>query len=176
MSNFPDPDFDSKDCSKKKECQSVFDNKDCQCFVQDLEGYSMVCEDGTLNCPIEEQTVPVKNINQFCAYEGEDGVLYGCNARCCGSGCPGQCKDVKPRPPEGIPIAVSSSTSYQLNFHKLVEIVILIIGALLIFNVLILLIRPFLKNKNNIPKPNTKIFHFGLNKNTLNALTKIKLT
>ena len=37
MSNFPDPDYDSKDCSKKKECQRVFNDKNCQCFAQDLE-------------------------------------------------------------------------------------------------------------------------------------------
>lgn len=40
--------------------------------------------------------------NQFCAFESEDGFLYSCDAGCCQGGCPGECSNVSPRPPEGI--------------------------------------------------------------------------
>ena len=77
---------------------------------------------------------------------------------------PGQCKGVLPRPPEGIPInappSASSQTKLKLKFHKLVEIVTLIIGAFVLLNVIILVIRPFFKKKEQYSQTKHKKFLF----------------
>ena len=60
-------------------CNLNFKDKECKCYS----------EPGTNN-----------DNDQFCGFLSDDGYVYGCDSGCCGDGCPGQCPNVKPRPPQ----------------------------------------------------------------------------
>lgn len=63
-------------------CSPIFSKRKCKCYA----------EHGKVGIDAAR--------DQFCGYQGDDGIVYGCDAGCCGDGCPGQCEGVKPRPPE----------------------------------------------------------------------------
>lgn len=80
--------------------------------------------------------------DQFCGFEAEDGNVYGCDPGCCGDGCPGQCKEVSPRPPERfIPSnskAITDTPEDQKKPKRYmnIEIVLLVLVALSTFALL----------------------------------------
>lgn len=64
-------------------CSDVYSDRKCKCY------------------PNLSNTDNVDyNSNQFCAFESDDGFVYPCDPGCCDLGCPGQCEEVEPRPPE----------------------------------------------------------------------------
>lgn len=70
-------------------CGGAYRDNDCKCYPN----MSIISSKN----PTKEQLYG----NQICAYESKDGFLYPCDSGCCQGGCPGQCLDVKPRPPQG---------------------------------------------------------------------------
>ena len=75
-------------------CGSEFADKPCKC-------YSNLDENNLKGLTPAQRTTRI-NSDQFCGYVGLDGVIYGCDAKCCADGCPGECIGVGPRPPNGI--------------------------------------------------------------------------
>lgn len=75
-------------------CGSEFADKPCKC-------YSNLDENNLKGLTPAQRTARI-NSDQFCGYVGLDGVIYGCDAKCCADGCPGECIGVGPRPPNGI--------------------------------------------------------------------------
>lgn len=65
-----------------KACGINFSDRKCKCYAE----------------PAKEGIESTRD--QFCGFKAEDGIVYGCDPGCCGDGCPGQCPDVAPRPPE----------------------------------------------------------------------------
>ena len=68
--------------------------------------------------------------NQFCAFE-ENGLLYECFPGCCEGGCPGQCSDVRPKPPyrdKKFTLITKNRTTYA----KYLQITFIVILALII--------------------------------------------
>ena len=75
-------------------CGSEFADKPCKC-------YSQLDENNLKGLTPAQRTVRI-NSDQFCGYQGLDGFIYGCDSKCCATGCPGECSGVGPRPPNGI--------------------------------------------------------------------------
>ena len=68
-------------------CGGSYTDRKCNCYAN----LSVLPEN-----PTKEQV----NSTQFCAFESEDGFLYPCDVGCCKGGCPGQCANISPRPPQ----------------------------------------------------------------------------
>ena len=64
-------------------CSPVYKDKPCMCYA--ITG--------------AEQDAMGNVAEQFCAYE-DDGFLIPCTSTCCNK-CPGQCRHILPRNPEG---------------------------------------------------------------------------
>lgn len=86
------------------------------------------------------------SMDQFCARVDADGTILPCAPSCCnnGAGCPGQCRGVSARTPEGIKNVAAiayetvASADERLDyFEKLFKVLV----ALLIISTLSLFIR-----------------------------------
>jgi hypothetical protein len=75
-------------------CSQRYVGNKCKCYTS-LDDIQLS------GLPQEERTKRI-NAQQFCAFESDDGFLYGCDKGCCSGGCPGQCDGVDPRPPMGV--------------------------------------------------------------------------
>jgi len=196
---------DPHDCAAKPACRSdIFGEKSCKCYAQDLSDDSYTCADGTLNCKSSEQNTPsttrqfvctdgslncdpsdqtvrINRWNQFCAYEGADGFLYPCDAKCCndGAGCPGECDGVPAATPQGVPTYnpdqshdIVQSTS-EVKFNTFLKAVIVIVVVVVVVNFLILLF--FGGTSKNATKNAPRVIKFiaGVNRSTLNVMKSI---
>lgn len=90
-------------------CDKNYKNKRCACYPNLSVLNNMVIDD-------KNEAV---RANQICAHESK-GFLYPCDPGCCQGGCPGQCLDVPPRPPQKVytPQEVTPSVSSS-NLFKL---------------------------------------------------------
>ena len=74
--------------------------------------------------------------NQICAYESNDGFLYQCDPGCCEGGCPGECLDVKPRPPQGIyKKRIITDTQENLKVFPLIYTLLIVMFLLAVASV-----------------------------------------
>ena len=113
-------------------CSMNYTGRKCKCYttLDDLQLKGL---------PQEERTKRI-NSEQFCAFEADDGFLYGCDKGCCSGGCPGQCDGVDPRPPTGVYAkreGVASGVG-KIQTRPIVQLVLLTSLVLIIIAILAL--------------------------------------
>ena len=113
-------------------CSKRYLGRKCRCYttLDDLELRGLPQEER------EKRT----NSEQFCAFEAEDGFLYGCDKGCCSGGCPGQCDNVAPRPPTGVYIKRDPDTPTlpKVQTRPIVQMILLTSLVLIILAILAL--------------------------------------
>ena len=106
-------------------CKPAFTSRKCMCYASPGKMGDEAASD------------------QFCGYYDDDaGAVYGCDPGCCGDGCPGQCKEVAPRPPERFmpdnSIAITDDDDDKPKIPKKylnIEMTLLILVALSTFSI-----------------------------------------
>ena len=114
-------------------CSQNFTGKKCKC-------YTSLDELQLKGLPAEERTNRV-NSNQFCAYESDDGFLYGCDKGCCAGGCPGQCEGVASRSPTGVYKVPIDRPSAKVRTRPIIQLIFLVALVLILLAFLSLFIR-----------------------------------
>ena len=110
-------------------CSRTYTGRKCKC-------YPVTDEMDLRGLPSEERTKRI-NAGQFCAFESDDGVLYGCDKGCCQGGCPGQCDGVDPRPPTGTYIKpTGQEAKYNIPTRVVIQFILIIATILILIAIL----------------------------------------
>ena len=111
-------------------CSQRYTGRKCKCYTS-LDDIQL------RGLPAEERVKRV-NSQQFCAFESDDGFLYGCDKGCCEGGCPGQCEGVDPRPPTGTYIKPTNVEKKNVSTLPIIQLVILVAFMLILLAILAL--------------------------------------
>lgn len=110
-------------------CSQRYLGRKCKCYT--------TLDDIQLRGLPKEERVRRINSEQFCAFEGDDGFLYGCDKGCCEGGCPGQCEAVEPRPPVGVYIKPEAGgKGPSISTWPVLQLVLLLAFVLILLAIL----------------------------------------
>jgi hypothetical protein len=110
-------------------CSKNYLDRKCKCYT--------TLDDLQLRGLPQEERIKRTNSEQFCAFEAEDGFLYGCDKGCCSGGCPGQCDNVNSKPPTGVYVKRDSMSSNPVvKTRPIIQLVLLTAFVLILLAIL----------------------------------------
>lgn len=111
-------------------CSDRYSDRKCKC-------YPNLSELSSDNLDTPEAKNKAINSNQICAFENDDGFMYPCDPGCCQGGCPGQCEEVKPRPPTAVYVKMKPNTEDKRKMKSLTQLWMIVTISFLLLAIII---------------------------------------